>query len=451
MHDSSGHTCVYGGGAFMEHLGTGVVDVTDPSKPVQTADLTTSAMQNPGEGLRVHEGRGLLISAHYITGDPRIGTQKIDPSGSPSIAPYTPEYNGFDVYDVKKDCRHPQLLATTNAIPFSTAGLPARAGTSPWPDPDYVYGHEGAFAPDGLTYYVSDTPHQVYHAIDVSDPTQPKLLASFHFPYLSSDPKAPGAGVHGLSVGLDGNRIYVTETGQTGAPRVVPQTGEYHDGFVIVDTSDIQARKPNAAMRFVSETVFRDSSGQQLALQVKIKGKPYVIALGEIGSALGAAAQKTACAAGLTPFSRVKIFDISEEQYPVHVNDLTLEVNDPKNCAAIGPDLDLKRSIPLTYDVHHCSVDNREEATTLACGYFESGIRVYDIRDPAHVKEIAYFNPAATTSARPGTGWCASMAIVDAPKGMVYSWCQETGVLALKFTNGVWPVPGATTPKDRQL
>ncbi|MFX8114533.1 hypothetical protein ABTL09_20195, partial [Acinetobacter baumannii] len=67
------------------------------------------------------------------------------------------------------------------------------------------------------------------------------------------------------------------------------------------------------------------------------------------------------------------------------------------------------------------SVDNRENATALACSYFNSGVRVFDIRDPSKPKEIAYYNPASAKS--PGAGsaqlmfgqyraggpdWCAS-------------------------------------------
>jgi hypothetical protein len=97
-----------------------------------------------------------------------------------------------------------------------------------------------------------------------------------------------------------------------------------------------------------------------------------------------------------------------------------------------------------------CSVDNRDETTTLACGYFQSGLRVYDVRDPANVKEIAYFNPASK-GAGVAPGWCGAIPILDASAGMLYSSCADSGIVSLKFATGVWPFAGIQTPPDKQL
>src|SRR5207245_411908 len=115
-----------------------------------------------------------------------------------------PAVQGFDVYDVKTDCRHPQLLATTTALTFSTTGMPLENGKA-LPNPDFVYGHEGMFAPDGLTYYVSDVGHGVVHAMDMADPINPKLLGTYRFPYKILP--------HGVTVSIDGNRAYLAQAG----------------------------------------------------------------------------------------------------------------------------------------------------------------------------------------------------------------------------------------------
>jgi hypothetical protein len=78
-----------------------------------------------------------------------------------------------------------------------------------------------------------------------------------------------------------------------------------------------------------------------------------------------------------------------------------LETHDPANCSKVLPDL--AGLSTFTYGSHYCSVDNRHNATTLACGYFNSGIRVFDIRDPLRPKEIAYFNPPGATTPKLGS------------------------------------------------
>ena len=70
--------------------------------------------------------------------------------GARATPPPTPGL--VSIYDVSADCRHPVLDSTA---------LVAR------------FGHEGAFSPDGNTFYAAGTAVQSITAIDVSDPTQP--------------------------------------------------------------------------------------------------------------------------------------------------------------------------------------------------------------------------------------------------------------------------------------
>jgi hypothetical protein len=156
-----------------------------------------------------------------------------------------------------------------------------------------------------------------------------------------------------------------------------------------------------------------------------------------------------------------RIIDISDETNPKIVSRLALEIHNPANCAAIQPDL-VGLSI-FTYGSHYCSVDNKHHATTLACGYFNSGIRVFDIRDPLRPKEIAYYNPAGTTTLSPGSNhplgnnwkaggpdWCSAQVHLDRARGTLWTTCQDNGLLMLKFTNGVWPFPESATPPGQQ-
>jgi len=39
---------------------------------------------------------------------------------------------------------------------------------------------------------------------------------------------------------------------------------------------------------------------------------------------------------------------------------------------------------------------------------------------------------------------------MDKKRGMLWTTCQDNGFLMLKFTNGVWPLAGSSTPPGEQ-
>src|SRR5437762_4211769 len=427
--DRVGHTCGYHGTAFTTanrtHVGVPVVDLTDPTNPTPTGYLTTTSMLDPWESLKVNERRQLLAADNGHNG-----------GGGPEV----------DIYDVSADCRFPQLLAS---VAVGTAG--GGGIVSP------VIGHEGAWAPDGLTYYGGDlrTNGGQYYAVDTTNPRAPKLITTWH----------PGvSNVHGLSITDDGNRGYFVALGTSGGIAGLTNPAIPADnGLLIYDTSQIQARVPNPQVPLISKLLWKDGSGAQHTIPVKIGGKPYVIFIDEAGSGgLSSLAQATgACAAGFTPFPMARIIDISDETNPAIVSRLMLEIHAVKSCPMVLPDI--VGLSTFTYGSHYCSVDNKQNATTLVCGYFNAGIRVFDIRDPLQPKEIAYYNPAGVTTASPGSNhvraggwvaggpdWCSAQVHLDAAKGTLWTTCQDNGLLMLKFTNNVWPFPESSTPPGEQ-
>jgi hypothetical protein len=270
---------------------------------------------------------------------------------------------------------------------------------------------------------------------------------------------APGR-VHGLAFSDDGNRGYIAIAGTGGAsPTRVPGTPD-NNGLLILDTSQVQARVANPQINVVSVIVWGDGSTAQHTIPIKVNGKPYVVQVDEGGSGgNNMAGWVAACAAGMPPWNMARIIDISDETKPTIASRLQLENNDPKNCNAVIPDL--AGISGFTYGSHYCSVDNKKAATTLACGYFESGIRVFDIRNPQKPREIAYYNPAAVTTPSPGSqnnrtaaagrpDHCSSQVRLDAATASLQTTCQDNGFLSLKFTNGVWPFPESTTPPGQQ-
>jgi hypothetical protein len=323
-------------------------------------------------------------------------------------------------------------------------------------------GHEGNWAPDGLTYYaagvtqVSGQSGRPYYAIDVTDTTRPKLITSFQLPF------APSAIGHGPSISDDGTRGYFPSDARLTAPQISDPTAPATNGVVIYDLSDIQARKPNPVVKVVSAVYWKDGGGGQMTIPVTIKGKPYLINADESGTSTF----EVACGLGMNPFPLARIIDISDETKPKIVSKAMLEVHDPANCDKVRPDL--VGTSGFQYGSHYCSVDNKHNATTLACGYFNSGIRVFDIRDPIRPREIAYYNPAGTTTAEGGSNhiraggwiaggpdWCSAQVHMDASQGTLWTTCQDAGLLSLKFTHNAWPFaesefPASTTPPGVQ-
>jgi hypothetical protein len=410
------------------NFGVRAVDLTDPRNPTITAYLNTPSMHDPWESLKVNERRQFLGADNGQNG-----------AGGPEV----------DIYDISGDCRFPQLLASTPVGTGTDGGM-----VTP------ILGHEGSWAPDGLTYYGGGrTVPNNYYAVDTSDPTRPKLLASWHVPRV-----ATGGRTHGLSISDDGMRGYFVSIGSINPTTLTDPAVPANNGLVIYDLSEIQQRLPNPQPKALGEVYWKDGSIAQHTINVKIKGKPYVIFVDEGGSggATSAGQLAAACAAGMPPFPMARIIDVSEERNPKVVTKIMHEVHDPKNCPQVVPDL-VGLTI-FTYGTHYCSVDNRKNATTLACGMFNSGIRVFDIRDPLRVKEIAYYNPAGTITASPGSNhhalgpnwkpgspdWCSAQVHLDARKGTLWTTCQDNGVLVLKFREGVWPFPGSRTPEGEQ-
>src|ERR1700720_2613984 len=158
--DGAGHECAYHVTASSTvnrtHLGVVTVDLTNSSVPAPTTYLTSVGMLDPWESLKVNPNRQLLGA-----------TQATNGRGGPVL----------DLYDLSGDCRNPQLLASVaiGSTQNGDAGALPQGGT--------LAGHEGAFAPDGLTYYGGDrgTPIK-YSAIDITNTTHPKLITTYTVP-----------------------------------------------------------------------------------------------------------------------------------------------------------------------------------------------------------------------------------------------------------------------------
>ena len=394
---------------YASRKGTVVIDASDPRRPRETARLQTPAMVSPHESLKVNQRRGLLGADEGAPTPTTVNTNAVYPT---SPGPHV------DVYDVRSDCRHPKLLSSI-ALPHGT-------------------GHEGDFAPDGRTYYVStimNPPDPAIVPIDLDDPTRARPMLEWPTP----SPLRTTAGFHGLTVSPDGNTGYFMAQGGP------------DNGLAIVDLSDLQARRAHPQIRLLSHVSWSDSDISQVGVQARIGGRPYIITSDEMGAAGGI--PYSACQAGQPPFGFARVIDVSEITHPRVVSKLPLQVDDPANCAIVLSEHAAATS--LTYSSHYCAVDDADDATALACSWIGSGVRVFDIRDPRRPREIAYYNPPPNPAAVRGDA--IKSAIVPrleqdvttsnirwkrAQDGIWTLWFQsmQNGFQVIRFTGGAYPL-----------
>ena len=353
-------TCAYYG---VIGTGTRVVDVRDPRHPKIVTTLTSPAMRDPWESLKVNAQRGLLGAVEGTLNGPLF----------------------FDVYDIKADCTNPVLQSS---LPINSIG------------------HEGEWSQDGQTYYATSMAPGLLTAIDVSDPTLPKVITVT--PYTGS-----GLG-HGLSTNRDGTRLYAVDPDAFNAQN-------RGNGLRILDVSDIKARVTGAQPKVVGSLYWLDGGGAQHTIPLIIHGKQYVVEVDELG------------------YGAARIIDVSHERQPRIISYLRTEIQLSQNRAKA--DAQEGASPNFAYNLHYCNVDRLVEPTVLGCSSRASGLRIYDIRDPEHPKEIAYYNPGGTAQGK-SSSMTAQVHFVP-ERGEVWSTDGGKGFFVLRFTNHAWPFRSA--------
>ena len=292
-----------------------------------------------------------------------------------------------DIYDITQDCRHPALKSST---------------------PLGILGHESGFSPDGNTFWVTSTGGHTLTALDISNPTLPVIL-------WTGTTWTP----HGVRVSHDGNRLYVADT---------------QDGLHVLDVSQIQSRTPNPAVRELSHITWPDMSIPQVPIPVTIQGHPYLVEIDEFARGLAASDPSA-------PVGAARIIDIGDERHPKVVSNIRLEVNTPAARAGDQANDPGASNALQGYAGHYCAVPQETDPGIVACSFILSGLRVFDIRDPLHPREIAYFNKpvnAGATDSRPSSYAMSAPTFVP-ERGEIWYADGNSGFYALRVTNGVWP------------
>src|SRR4051794_36143623 len=377
--DPAGHECAFYDTALLfpfnatrlggESHGVAVVDMSDPSHPKQTATLTEPSMLSPHESLNLNYKRGLLASV----------------MGNPDTYP-----GQVTIYSVSADCRHPQL---------QSASLVARLG------------HESGFSYDGKTFYATSTATKSVTAVDVTDPKNPHAI--WHGKIVS----------HGMDLSDDGNRAYIADVGQSAG-----QVGQ----LAILDTSEIQARKPNPQAHEISRLTWKSASIPQNAYHFTKNGHPYLLEFDEYTAGLHGDNNAVGAA---------RIIDIGDERRPRVLSNMRLQINQPAEHAKYSDDPG--GSSPVQgYAAHYCNIPTKVNPTVVACSFIVSGLRVFDITDLKHPKEIAYYvapTVAQNENQNQPSDFAMSRPAFAPDRREIWFSDGPTGLWVVRVAEEVWP------------
>ena len=387
--DRNGHVC----GFYDSSMGSplNLVSISAlPTQGVVVLDMSdpahpvqTAALTTPGM-ISPHESLNLNTARGLLAAV----------NGNPAT------YPGYvDIYDLHADCRHPVMDYGGVLAPL---------------------GHESGFSMDGKTFWATGTASKSVTAIDVTDPKAPHVVEQIQVQS------------HGMSLSDDGNRAYIADP-----------TGR---NMLILDTSQIQARKANPQVTEVSRITWSRVSIPQNAIPFTENGHPYVLEFDEYN--------QSTLSPGSDPdtVGAARIIDIADEKTPKLVSNIRLAIDNPAEHKQYGGDPGADGSTQggaQGYAAHYCNIPTRVDPKLVACSFIASGLRLFNISDLAHPKEVGYF--VAPTQAKPENGGSASNFAMSMPAFVPQRreiwWTDGTsGFYALRVADGAWAEAAKAKP-----
>lgn len=394
--------------------GMAVIDAADPRNPKLLDILQSPAMLAPHESLQANQARKIIVATRGG------GT-------------------AFDVYDAS-DCRKPVLAASINiGIGITLPELPALIGGLGKIDIGLpFFGHALCMSDDGRTAYATSSA-STNAVINLDDIKKPQVIQLF----------APAG--HDCGLNPEGTRLYLATFGFVsfgmGLPNG-PAVGQ--NGMAIFDVSGFHQREVPVAPLLIAPAPPQvgflgwtniaigsaPTAGSHTARWFRNGGRTYLYSSDEWPTA------------GVCPWAHGRILDITDETNPVQVSEIRLEVNKAENC--------LKTEIDVAnYSAHYVGFDDVYNATTLFTTHYTGGLRVWDIRDPAQPKEIAYWHPVPNPNTptvplseffgSSGSRWDAVPTYVRYRPETGHIWIAgySSGFQILEFTESAGP----TAPK----
>lgn len=380
--DRRGHTCGYYDSTrtfpldslFQATSGFGVI-VLDMSDPARPR--TTTTLKTPAM-LSPHES--LLV-------EPRRGLL------AGVLGNATTNVGILEIYDIRDNCRQPKLLSST---------------------PSAVLGHESGWSPDGKTYWAASSVGQTLVAVDVSSPRSPRQVF-----------RQDGVNYHGLRFSPDGRTMYASNISNDISDGTFP--GE---GLRVIDVSEVQDREADPSIRVLSDLTWREGSIPQVAQPFRRAGRSYVLQVDEFANFGPTNFEDAAVGAA-------RIIDVTDPRRPRVISNLRLQVHQPASRRAAFDDPGASSPVG-GYAAHYCSAPYQRDPRIVACSMIGSGLRLFDIRDLRHPKEIGYFNRPVDSAVPLKAGANAlSQPAWDVKGRSVWYTDGNSGFYVVKLTNGI--------------
>jgi hypothetical protein len=135
-----------------------------------------------------------------------------------------------------------------------------------------------------------------------------------------------------------------------------------------------------------------------------------------------------------------RIIDIDDEAHPRVVSNVRLEVNMPAAHQVADRDPSPLPGALTTYAAHYCAIPREVDPEIVACSFINSGLRIFDIEDPFHPREVAYYVSPPRAASVPGD-FAMSMPAFVPTRHEVWYTDASSGFYVLRLAASVWPAP----------
>ena len=364
--------------SLSETDGVAVVDVHDPAAPRLVSILRTPGSTEASETIHAVDAgdRKVLVIGSY--------------GGKPTPQPLADELGpALDIYEITDDCTEPDHRSTyfwpdnvhnVTVNPSGTRVYGTRFAPNPTTQTAMALSDT---VPAGAVVTASPVPLMDILVLDIGDLEAPNLRAQEPLRL----PDGTTALCHTVHFDEAETRMYCagrTSSAAADDGREPPHSVWRWAGPTIWDISQISAGVDDPTISFVGESPIKGQGGHH-AVPATIGRRRYVVAANELAFTCDMAAYP-------------RIWDITDETRPVLVSEMHLPA--PDDCAG----------------VHYNNVDSHTDTKMAIIGWMEAGLQVFDIRDPAHPRRIAFFKTGSS---------CKSYVYLHEPTGHLWFACDD--------------------------